>query len=85
MSKKIDLSWEEDALPVQSTDELIKAVKRHAMNNYNKGGWDFVVECWSDDDIADAIVGCANAKAAIRKVARSARALHDRRTDICNA
>lgn len=35
--------------------ELIKAVRKHAEANYESDGWDFLVECWSDDDIAEQI------------------------------
>jgi hypothetical protein len=32
-------------------DEMITAVKDHAIMNYDEDGWDSVVECWSDEDI----------------------------------
>ena len=28
-----------------------EAVRKHAIENYNNGGWDFIVECYSDEDI----------------------------------
>ena len=31
---------------------LIEAVKAHSIDNYEKGGWDVLVECWNDEDIA---------------------------------
>jgi len=34
---------------------LIEAVKSHAIENYAKDGWDILVECYSDDDIAELI------------------------------
>jgi len=33
--------------------EMVEAVKAHALANYEKDGWDFLVECWSDDEIAE--------------------------------
>lgn len=36
--------------------ELVAAVKAHAHANYNGGGWDVIVECWTDEEIADVIV-----------------------------
>lgn len=33
-------------------DELVKALRAHALANYEKGGWDVIVECWSDEEIA---------------------------------
>tara|TARA_R100000963_G_C4555884_1_gene46793 strand:- start:49 stop:300 length:252 start_codon:yes stop_codon:yes gene_type:complete len=40
-----------------NTKELIAAVRAHAIKNYGKGGWDFVVECWSDKEIEETIRG----------------------------
>ena len=31
--------------------ELIKAVRAHASKNYEKGGWDILVECYDDAEI----------------------------------
>lgn len=33
--------------------ELVEAVKAHALAHYEDGGWDVVVECWEDREIAD--------------------------------
>lgn len=41
-----------DAEAVVSQD-LIDAVRTHAVAHYNDGGWDVVVECWDDDEIAE--------------------------------
>lgn len=38
---------------------LVEAVKAHATAHYNDGGWDVVVECWDDQQIAEQIVQCA--------------------------
>jgi hypothetical protein len=48
--------------------KMIEAVKRHAVENYETDGWDFVVECWSDEDILDRIEGAESAEEAIRLV-----------------
>ena len=37
--------------------ELIIEVRAHALKNYEKDGWDFVVECWSDKEIEECILG----------------------------
>ena len=31
---------------------LIEQVKQYALDHYTDGGWDVVVECWSDAEIA---------------------------------
>ncbi len=33
----------------------VEAVKAHALAHYEDGGWDVIVECFSDEDIADAL------------------------------
>jgi len=34
--------------------ELVAHVRSYAVENYNRHGWDFVVECWTDADILEA-------------------------------
>jgi hypothetical protein len=55
-----------------SKQELIEEVKAHANKNYNTGGWDEIVECLSDDDIADLIGDCRTVSGAIAKAAKYA-------------
>ncbi len=38
-----------------STQELVQAIKDHALAHYEDGGWDVVVECFDDAEIADTI------------------------------
>lgn len=33
--------------------ELVAAVKAHAMEHYNDGGWDVVIECLTDEEIVE--------------------------------
>jgi len=35
--------------------DLINAVRKHALNNYNNDGWDYLIECWEDGDILEQI------------------------------
>ena len=62
-------------------DELVKAVKDHAQANYDKG-WDVVVVCWTDPEIAEEIKGCRSAKGAIRKMGQFVGVWNDRKRDI---
>lgn len=32
---------------------LVEAVKAHAMAHYNDGGWDVIVECYTDEEIVE--------------------------------
>ena len=36
-----------------SIEELVEEVKNYAYKNYNKGGWDFIVETLEDSEIKE--------------------------------
>lgn len=40
-----------------ASTELIESVKAHALRNYERGGWDVIVECWDDEQIAAVLDG----------------------------
>ena len=68
-----------------TTAEMVAAVKEHAVKFYNKNGWDFIVECWSDKEIEEAIAGLRSKRAAIAKVRETAKLLAGHRSEIENA
>jgi hypothetical protein len=55
--------------------ELIDAVRAHANANWGKDGWDFLVECWDDEDIARAVGNAKTPKSAIANCKRTVKAL----------
>lgn len=38
---------------------LVAFIKETAVQNYEEGGWDVIVECWDDKDIATFLSECA--------------------------
>ena len=62
--------------------DLVDAVRAHAVDHYNEDGWDFVVECWEDWEILAVVRGCKKESQAIRKVRKQIRALDDHRRDV---
>lgn len=64
--------------------ELIKAVRRHAEENYCLDGWDYLVECWDDSDIARAIAGAEHPSQAIDRCKRTVQMLDEQRSE-CRA
>ena len=48
----------EAALLINIMEEIIKFIKQYAQDHYNDGGWDVVVECWSDSDIRQYLNSC---------------------------
>lgn len=71
-----NVSWEQaaesDCDPCKShflpDQEVIEAVKRHALEHYEDGGWDVIVECYSDTDLATRLAGHRTAEAAIESL-----------------
>ena len=62
--------------------ELIAAVKAHAYANYAKDGWDYVVECYEDGEIAEVIQGETTIEGAIAQMKEVVSLLDERRRDI---
>lgn len=61
---------------------LIAAVRAYAIENYETDGWDFVVECFEDADIATAIGSAGTRDAAIAAVRKTARLLDEQRSGV---
>jgi hypothetical protein len=48
-------------------NEMVEAVKAKAMENY-ENGWSFIIECYSDEDIAEQLEGCTTIAAALKEM-----------------
>ena len=55
------------AQEAKATSELVQHIKAHALRNYEKG-WDTVVECYSDEDIAKVIGNATTKRGAMAKM-----------------
>ena len=66
----------------KTTAELVQAVRDYALTWYDDGGWDLVVESWSDDEIAETIQGAKTDRGAIRKVWAKVKLQHAHRSEI---
>jgi len=62
--------------------ELVAVIRRFASANYEMDGWDYIVECFSDEDILEAIGDAITDKGAIRRVGRLAKELNARRKEV---
>ena len=58
---------------------LIKAVREHAIANYNVGAWDIIVEAYTDPELAETVKTCRTAAGAIAKVAKVVELYRERR------
>jgi len=61
---------------------LIEAVKAYAISNYENDGWDVLVECYEDREIADFIGDAVTPEDAIRNVSVHLKRYHSYRADI---
>src|SRR5262245_58467782 len=55
--------------PILTTDELVAHIRRVALDRYETGGWDSIVEAWDDDQIREEIAGAKTTIGAERKMA----------------
>lgn len=68
-----------------ATQVLIEAVKMHALAHYEDGGWDVVVECWEDHEIAEHIKDASTPQEAIASFETAVSVWSDRQADARNS
>lgn len=61
--------------------ELIAAVRAHAVENYHRGGWDVIVECYDDERIAEVIGRARTVKGALAKFSHIIDVFADRQAE----
>jgi len=62
--------------------QYVTAIKAHAIAHYEQDGWDYVVECYDDAQIADIIKTARTEKGAIRMMRAQVKPRADYRADI---
>lgn len=65
-----------------SVDALVSGVKSYALRNYDRSGWDVVVETMSDEEIAEVIGNARSYNGAIYRVGQHVRPFADYRSEI---
>lgn len=68
-----------------STEALVDFIKQYAIHHYEDGGWDVIVECWDDEDIARAIGKATTFDGALKKLADVVSVYADREADAVNS
>lgn len=64
---------------------LIDAVKAYALAHYDAGGWDVVVECFTDEEIAEQIGKARTLEGALKKFSDVVDVWADRQADARNS
>lgn len=64
---------------------LVEGVKAHALAHYEDGGWDVVVECWGDGQIAEHVKGARTIAGAVRRFEDVVSVWADRQADARNS
>jgi len=62
--------------------ELLAEIRTYAGKNYNKGGWDVLVECWSDAEILEEIGKANTLRGAIWKLNKTLNFIADYRAEM---
>jgi len=66
--------------------QFINEVRQYAMDHYTKGGWDYVVEAWSDGDILEYYSEAnGNTKKAFKAISKVVKERFDYAQEISNA
>jgi hypothetical protein len=62
--------------------DLVDAVRDYAVDHYEQAGWDIVVECYTDEELAAEIGRARTVKGAIRNVGAAVGVYDGKRRDI---
>lgn len=75
------------ALDIFASAPFVQDVKSHALKHYDdpRTRWDYVIECYSNQDIAEIVASAKTAKRAIWLMSRHLRAPSDYAADIRGA
>ncbi len=67
-----------------TTNEIAEALQKHAVENYEVSGWDYIVECWTREEIAQELelVNVTTLEDAIHEFGEIARIWDGRRREV---
>lgn len=68
-----------------TTAELVERVRRYALDHYNDGGWDVIVEAYTDDELAALLGKTTTLAGAFRKLQPIISIYVDREADAENS
>jgi hypothetical protein len=62
-------------------EEMRKAVRKYALEHYEEGGWDYIVECYDDKDLDELLKNCTSVEDAIRLARTAVGYIHEQRRE----
>lgn len=69
MTRRTDWEKQRETARRYANREIVAQVRAYALEHYEDGGWDVIVEAYDDDQIAEVIGQVQSLKAAIKKFA----------------
>jgi len=60
-------------------------IRQHALTHYTEDGWDILVECWTDEHIAEYLDRCGSYTEAVMRISNVLYMLDGYRREIQNA
>jgi hypothetical protein len=70
--------------PIQERElSWVRQLREYARSHYDQEGWDYLVECWSDEDILEKIPeGCTTYQQLFGEIQEILRRMDSRRKDV---
>ena len=65
-----------------NTQQLVQGVREYAKEHYEEDGWDYLVECYSDEEIIPCMEGATDLQTAIKNVHQYMLVHDSRRKDV---
>jgi mannitol-1-phosphate/altronate dehydrogenase len=63
---------------------MLNRIKQHALTHYNEDGWDYLIECWTDEEI-ESFISNLTYEEAIVKLNDTLSTLDEYRQDVIAA
>jgi hypothetical protein len=61
---------------------MVKDIRAHAIHNYNRDGWDILVECWTDEEITEKLGRVRSLGTALLRMRGYLKPLNDQRAEL---
>jgi len=63
--------------------DWIEKIRKHAVTHYEEDGWDFLVECWTDEELLAVATACETYEEFVEYLSETLSTIAGIREDIC--